>query len=1234
MSDDRVGALREAALERILVIDGAMGTEVQSRGLTEVDFRTGDLDAHEGQLAGNNDLLSLTRPDVVADIHRSYLDAGADIICTNTFSSTSVAQAEYGLAHLVRDLNLESARIARRVADEATTDGRPRFVAGAIGPTNVTLSMSPRVEDPGYRALDFGALTAAYSEQIVSLIDGGVDLLLIETVFDTLNAKAAIVAARRALAGRVNAPGLMISGTITDRSGRTLSGQTARAFWQSVRHGEPVSIGLNCALGGADMRPHIADLAAVADTLICAYPNAGLPNALGGYDESPEETAGVLGEFAGSGLVNIVGGCCGTTPAHIASIAAAVENETPREIPERRRHLTLSGLEPLELTDEIPFVNIGERTNVFGSAKFRRLIKEGDHAAAVEIARQQVEAGAQAIDVNMDEGLIDSVAEITTFLRLIAAEPDIARVPVVVDSSRFEVIEAGLACLQGKSVVNSISLKAGEEEFLQQARVCRDHGAAVIVMAFDENGQADTVERRVEICRRAHRLLTEEVGFDEEDIVFDPNIFAVATGIAEHDRYGLDFIEATAEILKFAPRSNVSGGVSNLSFSFQGNNVVREAMHSVFLVHAIRAGMRLAIVNAGQLALYDDLDPHLRELCEDVVLARRPDAAERLLEEAISFRDAAVGETESTAAEWRGLPVAARLAHALRHGIGEHIEADVEEARLAAAHPVEVIEGPLMDGMNDVGDLFGSGRMFLPQVVKSARVMKQAVAHLTPYIEAARVDADEEDRTVGSGTRVLLATVAGDVHDIGKNIVGVVLGCADHEIIDLGVMVDTQTILDTATERQVDIIGLSGLITPSLDQMVGVAREMERRGMTTPLLIGGATTSRLHTALRIAPAYTGGPVVHVADASRASGVISALGNPERRSAFLEELEVDYQRVTDRYAQAETERRRLDLDSARENAAQLRFDANTVVTPTFTGHRTIHADVATLRPYIDWSPFLTTWGVRGRYPDVMNDPELGETARSLMADADAMLDRMIEESWLSPVAEVGFWPARSTGDDIEVLSDDGTVLATLHGLRQQLEKSPTSHRPNLCISDFIAPKAAGVDDHIGAFVVTVGPEENDIADRFATDGDDYSSIMVKALADRLAEAWAEYLHLVVRRDLWGYAPDERLSTEELITEAYRGIRPAPGYPAQPDHSEKETIMRLLDAERTVGVSLTESWAMWPGSTVSGLFLAHPEAVYFGVGRVTREQVEDYGKRKGLSLEDTERILAPVLAYEPN
>ena len=1225
--------LHAAASRRILVLDGAMGTEVQRRGLEEDDFRNDDLRDHEGQLAGNNDLLSLTRSDVVADIHRSYLEAGADIICTNTFSSTAVAQAEYGLAHLVPELNRESARIARRVADEAATPDRPRFVAGSIGPTNVTLSMSPRVEDPGYRALDFATLADAYAEQITALIEGGVDLLLIETIFDTLNAKAAIVAARRVTAGLRDAPALMISGTITDRSGRTLSGQTAQAFWQSVRHADPISIGLNCALGGAEMRPHIAELARIADTLVCAYPNAGLPNALGGYDEGPDETAGILGEFAGSGLVNIVGGCCGTTPEHIAAIAEAVTSEQPRLIPERSRHLSLSGLEPLELTEEIPFVNIGERTNVFGSAKFRRLIKEGDHAAAVEIARQQVEAGAQAIDVNMDEGLIDSAAEITTFLRLIAAEPDIARVPVVVDSSRFEVIEAGLACLQGKSVVNSISLKAGEAEFLQQARVCRDHGAAVIVMAFDEDGQADTVERRVEICRRAHRLLTEEVGFDEEDIIFDPNIFAVATGIAEHDRYGLDFIEATAEILRFAPRSNISGGVSNLSFSFQGNNVVREAMHSVFLVHAIRAGMRLAIVNAGQLALYDDLDPHLRELCEDVVLARRPDAAERLLEEAISFRDAATQESDATAAEWRSLPVAGRLAHALRHGIGEHIEGDVEEARLAADHPVEVIEGPLMDGMNEVGDLFGAGRMFLPQVVKSARVMKQAVAHLTPHIEAARTEGTEVAAGATSGARVLLATVAGDVHDIGKNIVGVVLGCADHEIIDLGVMVDTQTILDTAVEREVDIIGLSGLITPSLDQMVGVAREMERRGMDTPLLIGGATTSRLHTALRIAPAYTGGPVVHVADASRASGVISSLRNPDRRTAFLDDLAEDYRRVTERFAQAETERRRLDLSAARSNAAVLEFDDTRVITPTFTGHRTIRTDVDTLRPFIDWSPFLTTWGIRGRHPDVLDDPELGEAARSLMADADAMLDQMIAEQWFSPVAEVGFWPATSNGDDIEVTDGGGDHLATLHGLRQQLEKSPTSHRPNLCISDFVAPASADIDDHIGAFVVTVGPEENEIADRFADQGDDYASIMVKALADRLAEAFAEYLHMLVRTELWGYAPDESLSTADLIAEAYRGIRPAPGYPAQPDHSEKETIMRLLDAEATVGVTLTESWAMWPGSTVSGLYFAHPDAVYFGVGRITREQVEDYGRRKGLDLSTTERILAPVLAYEP-
>ena len=1225
--------LLAAATERILVIDGAMGTEIQTHGLVEADFRGEHYAHHDIPLAGNNDLLSVTRPDIILEIHRDYIAAGADIICTNTFSGTVIAQAEYDMAAAVGEINTAGARLARTAVDEAVAaDGRARFVAGSIGPTNVTLSMSPRVEDPAFRAIDFTTLTAAYTEQIEALVDGGVDLLLIETVFDTLNAKAAIVAARHIARRTGIVTPIIISGTITDRSGRTLSGQTTAAFWTSIRHAEPVAVGLNCALGAAEMRPHVRDLAGLADVLVSAYPNAGLPNALGCYDESPSETAAVLGEFAASGLVNIVGGCCGTTPAHIAAIAEAVRPHTPRRVPARAHRLELAGLEPFTLTDEIPFVNIGERTNVFGSAKFRRLVTEGRFDEALSVAREQVEAGAQAIDVNMDEGLLDSVAAMTTFLRLIATEPDIARVPLVIDSSRFEVIEAGLGCVQGKSVVNSISLKAGEDEFRRHAEVCRDHGAAVIVMAFDEQGQADTLERRIEICRRAHRILTEEVGLASEDIIFDPNIFAVATGIPEHDRYGLDMIEATRRLRSEFPEANVSGGVSNLSFAFQGNNRVREAMHSVFLFHAIHAGMRLGIVNAGQLAVYELLEPELRELCEDVVLARRPDAAERLLAAATGFAGASDADPASEVAAWRGAPVEERLAHALVNGITEFIEVDVEEARLAAARPVEVIEGPLMAGMNRVGDLFGAGKMFLPQVVKSAPVMKQAVAHLTPFIEAERA-ADGESSAPSTAGRVLLATVAGDVHDIGKNIVGVVLGCANYEIIDLGVMVSADDILAAAVEHEADVVGLSGLITPSLDQMVLVASEMERRGLTVPLLIGGATTSRLHTALRIDPVRPSGAVVHVADASRASGVIASLLDDSARPGFLEELDTEYRRVAARHAAAEADRVRLDLATARQARARLEFDPSTVTPPTFTGTRVIELDVATLRSFIDWSPFFITWGVRGHHPEVLDHPDTAEAARPLWRDAQAMLDEMIAGEWLAPRAVVGFWRANAEGDDIVVLDEAGTPVEVLHGLRQQLAKSPDSERPNLCLSDFIAPRDSGVDDHIGAFVVTAGPEEIAIADRFTADGDDYSSIMLKALADRIAEAAAEYLHWLVRTELWGYSPDEDVDIGRLVKEGYRGIRPAPGYPAQPDHSEKATIFRLLDAPGTVGVTLTESYAMWPGSSVSGLFLAHPDARYFGVGRITADQVTDYARRKGISVAECERILAPILAATP-
>ena len=1230
--------LRRAAAQRILVLDGASGSELQTLRLPEADVRGERFRDHRQSLAGNHDVLALTLPDVVGDLHRRYLAAGADIITTNTFSSTVVAQREYGLddPRLIHELNVAAAQLARRAADEATErDGRPHWVAGAIGPTNVTLSLSPKVDDPGFRVMTFREMAEAYRQQIAALLIGGVDVLLIETVFDTLNAKAAIWAARRHTAETGIATPLMVSGTITDRSGRTLSGQTVAGFWQSVRHADPVTIGLNCALGGAEMRPHVEELAALADTLVCAYPNAGLPNALGCYDETPTQTSATLREFATAGYVNVVGGCCGTTPDHIAAIADAVGGLPPRRPAERPPTLRLSGLEAFELTDDIPFVNVGERTNVTGSAKFRRLITNGEYSAALDVARDQVENGAQVIDVNMDEGLLDSRHAMVTLLNLIAAEPDIARVPVMIDSSKFDVIEAGLECVQGKPVVNSISLKEGEDKFLAQARVCRDHGAAVIVMAFDEQGQADSVERKVAICARAHDLLVGELGFPPEDIIFDPNIFAVATGIAEHDRYGLDFIEATTALRARFPHSNVSGGVSNLSFAFRGNDRVREAMHSVFLFHGIASGMRMGIVNAGQLAVYEQIEPELRGLCEDVVLARRADAAERLLDAATTYAGDGAAAAARTGLEWRDWDVEKRLEHSLVNGITEFIEADVEEARLRMRSPVSVIEGPLMDGMNVVGDLFGSGRMFLPQVVKSARVMKQAVAYLTPFLEADRAAAIAAGGTaLASNTNgtVVLATVKGDVHDIGKNIVGVVLGCANYEIVDLGVMVPAQTIIDTAREREADIVGLSGLITPSLDEMVHVASEMERQGMAVPLLIGGATTSRIHTALRVCPAYSRNAVVHVADASRAAGVISKLlsGDGEQREEFLTGLDAEYRRVIEAHERAEVERSRMTIDQARDNGAVLTFDTSTVQPPASTGVGVFDAlDVADIAPYIDWTPFFHVWGLRGRYPAILEDGVLGDAARPLFEDAQRMLERVVSEQWFAPKAVVGFWPAHRDGDDVVLASDGGSAFDTrLHGLRQQLRRHG---KPNLSIADFVAPATAGVRDHIGAFAVTAGPEEIAIAERFEAAHDDYSSIMIKALADRVAEALAELMHARVRRDLWGYAPEESFTPQELIGEPYRGIRPAPGYPAQPDHSEKVTIFELLDAERRIGLSLTESYAMWPGSSVSGLYFAHPDAKYFAVGRVQRDQVEDYAARKGITVARAEQLLGTSLAY---
>ncbi len=1227
-------ALRQAASDRILIMDGAMGTEIQQLGFAEDHFRGERFGGCACHQQGNNDLLTLTQPKAIEEIHYSYAIAGADILETNTFSSTRIAQADYGMEDMVYELNRDGARLGRRAAKRAEADdGRRRFVAGALGPTNRTASISPDVNNPGYRAVTFDDLRLAYAEQVRGLIDGGADIILIETIFDTLNAKAAIFATQEVFTEKGIRLPVMISGTITDLSGRTLSGQTPTAFWYSVRHATPFTIGLNCALGANAMRAHIDELSTVADTLVCAYPNAGLPNEFGRYDESPEAMAAQVEAFAHDGLVNIVGGCCGSTPAHIRAIAEAVGKYPPRQVPEIERHMRLSGLEPFTLTDEIPFVNIGERTNVTGSAKFRKLITTGDYAAALDVARDQVANGAQIIDVNMDEGLIDSTRAMVKFLNLVASEPDIARVPVMIDSSKWEVIEAGLKCVQGKALVNSISLKEGEEAFLHHARLVRAHGAAVVVMAFDEKGQADSKARKVEICGRAYRLLTQELGFPPEDIIFDPNIFAVATGIDEHNNYGVDFIEAAGEIIATLPHVHVSGGVSNLSFSFRGNEPVREAMHAVFLYHAIQAGMDMGIVNAGQLAVYDAIDPELREACEDVVLNRRQDATERLLDIAERYRGQGGAQGKEKDLAWRQWPVAKRLEHALVNGITEFIEADTEEARLAAERPLHVIEGPLMAGMNVVGDLFGSGKMFLPQVVKSARVMKQAVAVLLPHMEAEKL-ANGGAGTRESAGKILMATVKGDVHDIGKNIVGVVLACNNYEIIDLGVMVPSAKILDVAREEKVDAIGLSGLITPSLDEMVHVASELEREGFDIPLLIGGATTSRVHTAVKINPRYSLGQTVYVTDASRAVGVVSSLLSPEARRAYKETIRAEYLKVADAHARNEAEKRRLPLSQARANAQKLDWGAYQPKTPSFLGTRVFEGwDLAELARYIDWTPFFQTWELKGVYPRILDDEHQGPAARQLFADAQAMLEKIVAEKWFAPKAVVGFWPAGAAGDDIRLFVDETRKreLATFFTLRQQLTKR--DGRSNVALADFVAPVDSGRPDYLGGFVVTAGIEEVALAERFERANDDYSSIMVKALADRFAEAFAERMHEYVRKELWGYASSESFTPEELIAEPYAGIRPAPGYPAQPDHTEKETLFRLLDAEAAIGVRLTENYAMWPGSSVSGLYIGHPDAYYFGVAKIERDQVEDYAERKRMNVREVERWLSPILNYVP-
>jgi 5-methyltetrahydrofolate--homocysteine methyltransferase len=1227
--EQRIKLLQRLLSERVLLLDGAMGTMIQGYRLSENDYRGERYREWHRDLKGNNDLLSITRPEVIREIHRQFLEAGADIIETNTFNSNAPSMGDYGMESLVSDLNRAAARLARETADSfAARSGEPRFVAGVLGPSNRTASISPDVNDPGYRNITFERLAETYQTAATALIEGGVDFLMIETIFDTLNAKAAIFAVRRSFeAAGIELP-VMISGTITDASGRTLSGQTTEAFWNSVRHARPFMIGLNCALGAADLRPYVAELSRIADTGVSAHPNAGLPNEFGEYDETPEEMAEIVGEFASSGLVNLVGGCCGTTPEHIRQLREAIRGKAPRRVPAVPVRCRLAGLEPLNLGPDDLFVNVGERSNVTGSAHFRRLIEAGDYAESVQIARQQVENGAQVIDVNMDEGMLDSEKAMQTYLNLIASEPDVARVPVMVDSSKWSVIETGLRCVQGKAIVNSISLKEGEESFRRQARLVRDYGAAVVVMAFDEQGQADSVERKVAICRRCYDILTREVGLDPADIIFDPNIFAVATGIDEHNRYGLDFIEATRLIKEALPHVLVSGGVSNVSFSFRGNNVVREAIHSVFLYHAIKAGMDMGIVNAGQLAIYEDLPKDLRDAVEDVILNRREDATERLLEVAESYKGQASGQKgKEKDLAWRELPVNKRLEHALVNGIDEYVITDTEEARLAAKRPLDVIEGPLMDGMNIVGDLFGAGKMFLPQVVKSARVMKKAVGHLVPFIEK------EKGGVRKSNGRIVMATVKGDVHDIGKNIVGVVLQCNNFEVIDLGVMVPCEKILETAKRENAQMIGLSGLITPSLDEMVHVASEMQRLKFSLPLLIGGATTSPAHTAVKIEPNYEG-PVIYVKDASRSVGVAQALVEVISRDELITRTRRDNAARRERHAGKTRLAPQLSLSQARERKHRCDWTNYTPPRPSFTGSRVLeNIDLAMLRTYIDWMPFFNAWEFHGKFPAILDDPTVGSAARPLYEDANAMLDRIIGERWLEARAAFGFFPANAVDDDdILVYEDESRQKSLLRLCHMRQQRGKPSGMAQDCLADFVAPAGSGIADYIGAFAVTAGIGIDEHVQRFEADHDDYSSIILKALADRLAEALAEYLHLKVRREFWGYEPDEGLSNRELIEEKYRGIRPAPGYPACPDHTEKASLWQLLDAEASIGLSLTESYAMVPTAAVSGFYLSHPEAHYFSVGQVGRDQVESLAARKKLPLAEMEKWLSPILGYD--
>ena len=1251
---DRTALLHERLAHTILILDGAMGTMIQRRKLEERDYRGERFADWPSDLKGNNDLLVLTRPDVIADIHGEYLAAGADIIETNSFNATRIAMADYGMQELAREINVAAARLARETADGYSTPDKPRFVAGVLGPTNRTASISPDVNDPGYRNTDFDTLVDAYAESTRGLIEGGADIILIETVFDTLNAKAAIFAVKKVFDDDGVTLPIMISGTITDQSGRTLTGQTTEAFYNSLRHAEPLSIGLNCALGPTELRPYVEELSRIAECQVSAHPNAGLPNELGGYDLGPEEMAAEVSDWARSRFLNIVGGCCGTTPDHIKAIADAVAGMAPRPRITPVPACRLSGLEPLNISADTLFVNVGERTNVTGSARFKRLIKEDDYDTALSVALEQVENGAQVIDINMDEGLLDAVEAMRRFLNLTAAEPDIARVPVMIDSSKWEVIETGLKCVQGKAIVNSISLKEGEEKFIEQARLCRRYGAAVIVMAFDEVGQADTKARKVEICTRAYKVLTEQVGYPAEDIIFDPNIFAVATGIEEHNNYAVDFIEATREIKQTLPNAKVSGGVSNVSFSFRGNNPVREAIHAVFLYHAIKAGMDMGIVNAGQLAIYDDLDEELREAVEDVIQNRRDDATERLLDLAPKYKGDGTAVESKEDLEWRSWPVNKRLEYSLVKGITEYIDEDTEAARQQADKPLHVIEGPLMDGMNVVGDLFGAGKMFLPQVVKSARVMKKAVAYLFPYLEAEKEAAGTQAESNG---RFLIATVKGDVHDIGKNIVAVVLQCNSYEVIDLGVMVPAETILQRAREEKVDIIGLSGLITPSLDEMVHVAKEMKRTGMHIPLLIGGATTSKVHTAVKIAPQREQ-PVIYVPDASRAVGVVSNLLSKTQRDAYLAGIREDYEQVRiQREAKGRTTKS-MPIAAARANKTAIDWASYeppkpVILEPGFATDAVFSIRIeqqgdgviATIDDYplddlvhyIDWTPFFKAWELAGKYPAILDDEIVGQEARKLFDDALPFLEQLVKERWLTARCVCGFFPANRVGDDdIAIYRDENRteVLAMLHMLRQQMQRSAGRNQPNISLADYVAPTDSGSRDWIGAFAVTAGVGIDEHLQRFEADHDDYSSIMLKALADRLAEAFAERLHQLVRTGFWAYARDEQLDNDALIAEKYKGIRPAPGYAACPDHTEKGTLWELLKPDERIGLTLTESYAMLPTAAVSGWYFSHPDSRYFGTGKVQRDQVEDYAKRKGWTMQQAERWLAPVLGYDPD